>query len=130
MLDYVYRCIHTLGSVPLHGMVQKGSGEFEISSNKDIIVTGRMTFPQANEKFMVEPNNIQIDENHVKLLGSDVYSELQHRGHKYSGLFKSIASLVLTEEGSSASIQWNNKWTMFLEAMLQQHLFQVIVFFY
>uniref|UniRef100_A0AAR5P2C7 Malonyl-CoA:ACP transacylase (MAT) domain-containing protein n=1 Tax=Dendroctonus ponderosae TaxID=77166 RepID=A0AAR5P2C7_DENPD len=116
--------IPKIGSVPLHGMVQKGSGEFEISSNKDIIVTGRMTFPQANEKFMVEPNNIKIDGDHVKLLGSDVYSELQHRGHKYSGLFKSIKSLVLSEEGSSTSIQWNNKWTMFLEAMIQQHLFQ------
>ncbi|CAG9765257.1 unnamed protein product [Ceutorhynchus assimilis] len=114
--------IPKIGSVPLHAMVQKGSGEFEITSNKEIIMTGKMTFPQANEPFMVEPSKIEIGEDNIQLTGSDVYSELQHRGHKYSGLFKTIKSLVITEEGSSASIQWNNKWTMFLEAMIQQQL--------
>lgn len=106
-------------------MVQKGSGEFEITSNKEIIMSGRMTFPQANEKFMVEPSNVEIGEDYVQLTGNDVYSELQHRGHKYSGLFKTIKGLTLTEAGSSSTIQWNNRWTMFLEAMIQQQLLQV-----
>lgn len=116
--------IPKIGSVPLHAMVQKGSGDFEITSNKEIIMSGTMTFPQPNEKFMLEPTVLESGEDNVHLSGNDIYNELQHRGHKYSGLFKTIKSLSISEEGSSAVIQWNNKWTMFLEAMIQQQLLQ------
>ncbi|KAL1508883.1 hypothetical protein ABEB36_003705 [Hypothenemus hampei] len=112
--------IPKIGSVPLHGMVQKGSGKFEITSNKEIIVTGKMTFPQPTEQYMLESTKIEVGDDHVDLSGSDVYNELQHRGHKYAGLFKAIKNLTLLEKGSVANIQWNNKWTMFLEAMIQQ----------
>lgn len=106
-------------------MVQKGSGEFEITSNKDIIVTGKMTFPQPTDQFMLTPSNIEVNNNNVQLSNSDIYSEFQHRGHKYTGLFKTVKNIILTEEGSQGVIQWNDRWTMFLEAMIQQQLLQV-----
>ncbi|KAJ8967373.1 hypothetical protein NQ314_002933 [Rhamnusium bicolor] len=121
--------IPKIGSIPLHAMVQKGSGEFEILSDKDIIMTGRMTFPQADDKFLLDPIKSELIEENVKLSGSDIYNELQHRGHKYFGQFKAIKGLTITEEakteflcGSTSVIQWNNKWTMLLEAMIQQQI--------
>ncbi|KAJ8961709.1 hypothetical protein NQ318_021309 [Aromia moschata] len=109
--------IPKIGSVPLHAMVQKGSGEFEILSDKDIIMTGRMTFPQEGDQFLVDTTKPDIQDENVQLSGSDVYNELQHRGHKYSGQFKLMKNLILTEK---STVQWNNKWTSLLEAMLQQ----------
>ncbi|XP_066247499.1 fatty acid synthase-like [Euwallacea similis] len=113
-----------IGSVPLHGMVQRGSGEFEISSGKDIIVTGKLTFPQPSDQFMLNTNNVEDEEDSVELSGSEVYNELHHRGHKYTGIFKAIKSITLTEKGSIGVAQWNNQWTTFLEAMIQQKLLQ------
>lgn len=81
-------------------MVQKGSGEFEVLSENEIILTGRMTFPQADDKFLLDPVATEITEDSVHLSGNDIYSELQHRGHKYSGLFKAIKSLTIAEQGN------------------------------
>lgn len=81
-------------------MIQKGSGDFEIISGTDILVTGRMTFPQANDQYMIEASEIEISEDNVQLSGSDVYNEFHHRGQKYSALFKTIKSLTITEEGN------------------------------
>ncbi|CAH0563662.1 unnamed protein product [Brassicogethes aeneus] len=116
--------IPKIGSVPLHAMIQKGSGDFEILSQNDILVTGRMTFPQATDKFLAEATDIEILEDNIQLSGSDVYNEFHHRGQKYSALFKTIKSLTLSEEGSVSVIQWNSKWALFLEAMIQQQLLQ------
>lgn len=85
--------------VHLHAMVQKGSGEFEIVSNKDILVTGKIVFPQADDEFMLEPELVETVEGAVELTSSDFYNELQHRGHKYSGDFKAVKSVALSEQG-------------------------------
>lgn len=78
-------------------MIQKGSGEFEILSGDDIIVTGKVTVPAQGDKFLID-SDVELPKETVQLSGADVYSELAHRGHKYSGLFKSIKSLTLSEE--------------------------------
>ncbi|XP_066149955.1 fatty acid synthase-like isoform X1 [Euwallacea fornicatus] len=116
--------IPKIGSVPLHGMVQRGSGEFEISSGKEIIATGRMIFPQPTDQFMLKPSAVDDVDDGVELSGSDIYNEFQHRGHKYSGVYKAIKSLTLTENGSKGVVQWNNRWTTLLDAMIQQKLLQ------
>lgn len=103
-------------------MIQKGSGEFEIVSGDDIVVTGKVTIPAQGDKFLID-SDVELPQERVELTGSDVYNEFYHRGHKYSGLFKSIKSLSLTEEGSVSTIQWNNKWMLLVEAMIQQVLF-------
>ncbi|EEZ97866.2 fatty acid synthase [Tribolium castaneum] len=113
-----------IGSVALHAMIQKGSGDFEIIAGNDILVTGTLTFPNPADKFMIDPIKVEVSDDNVRLSGTDVYNEFQHRGHKYSGQYKSIKSLVVCENGSVSLAQWNNKWTMFVEAMIQQHLFQ------
>lgn len=113
-----------IGSVALHAMIQKGSGDFEIIAGNDILVTGTLTFPNPADKFMIDPIKVQVTEDNVRLSGADVYNEFQHRGHKYTGHYKSIKNLTVSEDGSVGVAQWNNKWTMFVEAMIQQHLFQ------
>lgn len=80
-------------------MIQKGSGEFEILSGDDIILTGKISIPAAGDKFLIEDTGINVNDDAIQLSGSDVYSEFVHRGHKYSGLYKSIKSLTLAEEG-------------------------------
>lgn len=113
-----------VGSVALHAMIQKGSGDFEVLAGTDIIVTGKLTFPNSGDKYMIDPVKVDVSRDNVQLSGSDVYNEFQHRGHKYSGPYKSIKNLTITEDGSVATVQWANKWTMLVEAMIQQHLFQ------
>lgn len=94
--NFVFYCT---GSVPLYAMIQKGSGEFEILSGDDIIVTGKVTVPGTGDKFLIDVYDLEVTKELVQLGGGDVYSEFQHRGHKYTGLFKSINALNLTEEG-------------------------------
>lgn len=81
-------------------MIQKGSGEFEILSGDDIIVTGKVTVPATGDKFLIDVYDLEVTKDAVQLSGNDVYSEFHHRGHKYTGLFKSIKTLNLTEEGA------------------------------
>lgn len=114
--------IPRVGSVPLHAMIQKGSGEFEILAGTNVIVTGRLTFPQPNDKYMMDPVEIEQSEETILLTANDVFSEFYHRGYKYTGHYKTIKNLALTERGSVGVVQWNNKWTSLIEAMLQQHL--------
>jgi hypothetical protein len=113
-----------VGSVPLHAMIQKGSGDFEVLAGEDILVTGRLTFPNPADKCLGNFIDVEIDKDHIQLSGSDVYNEFQHRGYKYSGQYKTIKNLTIGEDGSVAITQWVNKWAPFVEAMIQQHLFQ------
>lgn len=105
-------------------MIQKGSGDFEILADNEIVVTGRMTFPNAADKFMIDPIPVEITKSNVEISASDIYNEFQHRGHRYSGSYKAIKSITLCEEGSVAVAQYNSNWALFLEAMIQQHLLQ------
>lgn len=93
-----------LGSVPLHAMIQKGSGDFEIVAGNEIFVTGRLVFPNSGDKFLIDPIEIEIGEENVQLSGSDIYNEFQHRGQKYSGLFKTIKNLTIGEDGKKLKI--------------------------
>lgn len=81
-------------------MIQKGSGEFEIVSGDDIVVTGKVTVPAQGEKFFIN-SEVELPKERVELTGEDVYTEFHHRGYKYSGYYKNITSLSLTEEGKA-----------------------------
>lgn len=80
-------------------MIQKGSGEFEIVSGDDIVVTGKVSIPAQGEKFMID-SDIELLSEKTELTGADLYNEFYHRGHKYSGFFKCIKSLSFAEEGT------------------------------
>ncbi|XP_044760998.1 fatty acid synthase-like [Coccinella septempunctata] len=116
--------IPKMGGVAMHAMIQKGSGSFEVLADGEIVVTGKMTFPLSTDKFMQEDTEIQLTDEYVQLSGNDIYNEFQHRGYKYSGPFKTIKNLTITEEGSIGTLQWNGKWHMFLEGIFQQYLLQ------
>nr|CAH7755304.1 unnamed protein product [Callosobruchus chinensis] len=114
--------IPKFGSVPMHTMVQRGSGEFEVLSKGEVLVSGKMTFPSSDDKFLLDPETIEVTQDNVQLSQIDIYGELQHRGHKYTGVFKRIKGLTLCEEGSIAIVEQQGKWVSLLEAMLQQYL--------
>ncbi|CAG9823792.1 unnamed protein product [Phaedon cochleariae] len=112
------------GFVAFNAMVQSGSGEFEIYSDDDLVLTGKIIYPLSGDEFVLEKAEVQTNTENVQLTRSDFYNELQHRGHTYSGSYKSLRSLTLGEEGSIGIIEWKEKWTYLVDAMLQQHLFQ------
>nr|XP_023020295.1 fatty acid synthase-like [Leptinotarsa decemlineata] len=111
------------GCVPLNALVQPGSGEFTVYSNKDLLLTGKMLFPIPGEEFELDKAEVELIPDAVQLSKSDFYNEMQHRGHKYSGMFKTLKNLTMSEDGTVSHVEWNNKWTYLLEAMLQQQLF-------
>lgn len=115
--------IPKIGSVLVHAMVQKGSGRFEISAHETLLMTGKIRFPPSMDNCEVEPADVELtDDDVVHLTANDVYNELHHRGHKYSGQFKHIKGLTIAAKGSVSVSQWNLKWNVFLESMIQQAL--------
>ncbi|KAF5305398.1 hypothetical protein FQR65_LT07724 [Abscondita terminalis] len=116
-----YLRIPDMGSAPLYVMVQKGSGEFEVSSGNQLIGTGVIRIPES-EKIFADTYEIEVDEKSIKLSSKDVYSEFSHRGHMYSAPYKGVKQIILTEEGSISKLEWNNNWWHFIELMLQQCL--------
>lgn len=80
-------------------MIQKGSGDFEVLSGDVLVMSGTVKLPEPTDQFLVSVSEISVGENSIKLTSSDIYSEFQHRGHKYSADFKPIKFLNLTENG-------------------------------
>lgn len=99
--DFLNIHICLTGGVAMHAMIQKGSGSFEVLADGELVVSGKMTFPLSTDKFMHEDTDIQLNDEYVQLSGNDIYNEFQHRGYKYSGPFKTIKNLKITEEGKS-----------------------------
>lgn len=80
-------------------MVQKGSRQFEILSGNEIIVTGTIKLLQSTDEIFASQKSLYINDDDTHLTGNEVYHEFKHRGHKYSGAFKAIKSVAVTEEG-------------------------------
>ncbi|GJQ69352.1 hypothetical protein Trydic_g6479 [Trypoxylus dichotomus] len=114
--------IPKIGSVPIHAMVQRGSGNFEILSGEVLLITGKILIPEANGQHRKNIMGMNMGET-TELSGKDVYSEFSHRGYRYSGEFKSIKSLTMGKEGQHSTVIYN-KWQMLLESLIQQYLFK------
>ncbi|XP_071051537.1 fatty acid synthase-like [Onthophagus taurus] len=114
--------IPKVDSIPLHALIQTGSGSFEILSGKTMIATGKIYVPHVADKFWAEEIEVVVPEKAMELTTKDVYCEFNHRGHKYSGDFKVIKSVKLGETGQISKVGWNNKWTSLFEGMLQQYI--------
>ncbi|KAB0802399.1 hypothetical protein PPYR_04585 [Photinus pyralis] len=110
-----------MGSIPLYVMVQKGSGEFEISSGDQLVGTGVIRTPDS-ERLFAEMYNIDVDDKAMTLTSKDIYNEFSHRGHTYTNIYKAMLGVTMSEEGSIGKIKWNNSWSQFMEGMLQQFL--------
>ncbi|KAF7281302.1 hypothetical protein GWI33_004884 [Rhynchophorus ferrugineus] len=86
--------IPKIGLVSLHAMIERGSGDFEISSNNEIVMTGKIILPQPTDKYMTDPVELDLSKVSVSLSDKDVYSEFHHRGHVYTGSFRNIKNLM------------------------------------
>lgn len=84
----------------LHLMFQRYSGEFEIYANKELLLTGRVTVPE-------DPNSLQyiekidVNEDYIELQENDIYDELNHRGCMYTGSYKIVKSVKITDQGNA-----------------------------
>ncbi|XP_017779765.1 PREDICTED: fatty acid synthase-like isoform X2 [Nicrophorus vespilloides] len=116
--------IPKVGNLPFYAMIQKGSGEFEVLSQDEIVATGKITIPQPTDKIMLHTYDIGNVEGGLQLSTSDIYNEFGHRGYKYSGNYKEIKKLSITDNGSLALMPGSKSWQIYLEGMLQQNLFK------
>lgn len=103
--------------VTLVVMIHYGTGKFEISENRDVVVTGtvrEIEYELPTELPPASPSDSPI------LDTKDFYKELRLRGYHYSGAFRSI--LQARGDGDWAKIKWDYNWVTFMDCILQSHL--------
>ncbi|XP_043469511.1 fatty acid synthase-like [Leptopilina heterotoma] len=106
-------------NIELVVMVQKGTGSFEITNNEELLCSGIIqTTNNPNQECSLIPKT--ADKEYQDLSESDIYTELQMRGLKYSGLFRCIRKA--SGNGSNGVMVWKDDWTAFLEGMIQMHI--------
>jgi len=84
--------IRVKGSVKLDVTVTPGNGQFEISENNSVVVTGRvsiLTEPVASDDELPKP---VVDTQALALNSDDVYKVLRLRGYEYGPTFRGIQS--------------------------------------
>ena len=95
------------------------TGEFELSENGALIVSGRV---KKNEQNIGE-QNVQFPTDLKKteiLQKSEVYKSLRLRGYEYSGEFRPIVKTDLN--GEKAELEWTGNWVPFLDGLLQMNV--------
>nr|QCW07581.1 fatty acid synthase 1 [Blattella germanica] len=112
------------GNIELLVMVQKGSGNFEISEGGVTVVCGSVRIPEDVTKELVDmvPPEETVGEDLIDLSSRDIYKELRLRGYNYQGLFR---SLVCSDNlGTKGKVHWCNNWVAFMDNMLQMQILQ------
>lgn len=100
-----------------------GTGDFEISENGSVAVTGKISVPENIDKVMLKlpepsvPNQPEFKE----LNKNDVYKDLRLRGYGYEGCFQGIKSTM--NRGGIGKLTWND-WISFMDTMLQFAIFE------
>ncbi|XP_067015128.2 fatty acid synthase isoform X2 [Anabrus simplex] len=99
-------------------MVQKGSGNFEVSDSNIIIASGRVYIPEdvSKESLPLSPPETQDGQ----LTSKDIYKRFKMRGYNYSGEFCSLVTSDLN--GTYAQIKTNKNWILQLEGLIQAKL--------
>lgn len=108
-------------SVSITVMVQRGSGDFEISEGQSIVACGRITVPESWEKEFLPHPDVAIT-NGSTLDKNAFYSELAHRGYELNGSFASVEKITTSEQGVAATLSWST-WMSYLTSMLQLQMF-------
>ncbi|XP_043469513.1 fatty acid synthase-like [Leptopilina heterotoma] len=100
-------------------MVQKGSGNFEITNNEELLCSGIIqTTNNLNQEYSLVSK--KTDKDDQDLSQSEIYTELHMRGFEYSGPFKTIRKSSVN--GCNGVLEWQNNWTTFLEGMIQMNI--------
>lgn len=101
--------------VSLVVMVQKGTGNFEVTNNDLLLCSGNVCDADRNaDVFTNKRNKNSISDLLDK---NDVYDELQMRGYQYSDSFRSVINS--TTNATYGTLMWRQNWTTFLDGILQ-----------
>ncbi|EFA05204.2 fatty acid synthase [Tribolium castaneum] len=110
------------GFVTFSVSLQKVSGEFEITENDSVVVTGRVSTP-THLNFAKLPDLELKTEVTETLDESEIYKELHLRGYNYTGCFKGIVKCNI--DASVGLIRWENNFVSFMDKMLQLKLLEL-----
>ena len=88
------------GSVPLYVMVHKGSGNFELCQGNSLLVSGTVKSPELKDNLidLSDFNKYSEDIFTSQIDLDDIYKEFNYRGYEYSGIFKTISNLKLSDQ--------------------------------
>nr|XP_034178573.1 fatty acid synthase [Osmia lignaria]XP_034178581.1 fatty acid synthase [Osmia lignaria] len=95
-----------------------GTGEFEICENGSVVVKGKISVPENDEKMLlnIPAPVVQNQPDLLELTPNDIYKELRLRGYDYTGVFQGIKSAQ--NRGVIGKLQWDN-WIAYMDTMLQ-----------
>ncbi|XP_041972223.1 fatty acid synthase-like [Aricia agestis] len=93
--------------------IQKGSGRFEVSNEKSLLVTGFIIPEIRSDREVHNPPDI-IEAN---VSGDDIYELLCGKEYNYLENFRSIHST--NDSMTEAQIEWNGNWVTFLDGIIQ-----------
>uniref|UniRef100_A0A2A4K5B4 Ketosynthase family 3 (KS3) domain-containing protein n=1 Tax=Heliothis virescens TaxID=7102 RepID=A0A2A4K5B4_HELVI len=93
-------------------MLQRGSGQFEVTHEGNLVVEGKIVAIKTNYK----ASSINV-EDAMTLNSSDIYKLLFERGFEYRNDFRSIhcSNFPITR----AQLIWKNNWITFIDGALQ-----------
>ncbi|KAL7024413.1 hypothetical protein ACKWTF_013028 [Chironomus riparius] len=94
-------------------ILQRGTGQFEVSEGTSTLVTGIVRPCSDYELTDIEDEESDISE----LESADFYKELRLRGYHYKNLFRSVVSAKM--DSSSGKLKWSSNWVAFLDCLLQ-----------
>ncbi|XP_041972222.1 fatty acid synthase-like [Aricia agestis] len=93
--------------------IQMGSGRFEVSNEKSLLVTGIIIPEIRSDREVHNPPDI-IEAN---VSGDDIYELLCGKEYNYLEDFRSIHST--NESMTEAQIEWKGNWVTFLDGIIQ-----------
>ncbi|CAG9770337.1 unnamed protein product [Ceutorhynchus assimilis] len=104
----------------LHVMIQRQSGNFEITEGEVPVVTGRIRMDD-NQDHILPSSIIMNNFKDIEVLSSrDIYKELRLRGYNYKGLYKGITAS--NKWATQGKIKWAENWIAFMDNMLQMKI--------
>ncbi|KAJ8958992.1 hypothetical protein NQ317_011720 [Molorchus minor] len=100
--------------------IHKETGNFQITEEESLIVSGRIRMVDDKETDMRE-QSISTPTGPL-LTSKDVYKELSLRGYNYKKEFRAIRKYQI--EPPMAHIKWEDNWVTFIDNMLQMKLLE------
>ncbi|XP_045454228.1 fatty acid synthase-like [Melitaea cinxia] len=101
--------------VTLNVTLLRGTGRFEVLSNKIKVATGYINANIENEEKMIHATN--ESDGSMILDSKDIYNLLNSRDYNYSGDFRCIYNANQTLD--EANILWKNNWVTFIDGLIQ-----------
>lgn len=92
-----------LKETTLRLILQNCSGEFEIWADSEQLLSGKVTIPE-DSKYLQDIEKVDLSEDYIELQENEIYDELRHRGYNYTGSYRVVKSLLITDQGKYCSI--------------------------